>query len=257
MIKISEYLKKLGLTEIETKLYLGLLTHGPSTIKDLAEYTGLNRVTTHFQVNNLISKGLANEQKRAARRQIVAESPEKLTYLIDQQEKNVSKLKEGFPDFLKTVSRGLPHSTSTDQEVEVKFYKGQQGVQLIYDDVLRCHELRAYVNANEIAKVFPDNVKLFMDAHNKREDMFVWEIMNKPTVFDYTKYTVGMDKKRHFVKFVPGTIDLSIIDYMIYDDKVAIVNIRDNPTGLIIINKDYYENAKALFNFVWAMLPDV
>lgn len=254
MNKIDEYLKKLGLSEIEAKIYLGLLSHGPSTVKELAEYTDLNRVTTHFQVNNLINKGLAVQLKKTARRKIAAESPDKLIYLIEQQEKEILQLKYGFPDFLKTVNNGIPHSTSKDEDIEVKYYKGKTGVQLIYDDVLNANELRSYVNALEIAKVFPNNMNNFIKIHNARRDMKIWEIMNQSEKVE--SYAKSMGNNRYYYKFIPPTLNLSVVDYLIYDGKVAIVNIRENPTGMIIINKDYYENAKAIFNFVWSMLPD-
>ncbi len=256
MKKIQDFLEQLGLNKVEAEIYYGLLNHGPSTVKHLAEHTGLNRVTTHFQINNLINKGLVIQIKKDARRQIVAEPPERLAYLIEQKEKGIKQLRDDFPDFIKSIQPAIPVSNTKDEEVEVKFYKGKQGCQLIYEDVLQAKELRTYVNSKEIASYFPDNANLFINNHNKRSDMFIWEIMNKSTIFDSKSYANSMVKGRYFVKFIPPSLDLSVIDYMIYDGKVAIVNIKESPTGMIIINSDYYENAKAIFNFVWKMLPD-
>ena len=254
MKKIQDFLEQLGLNKVEAEIYYGLLNHGPSTVKHLAEHTGLNRVTTHFQINNLINKGLVIQIKKDARRQIVAEPPERLAYLIEQKEKGIKQLRDDFPDFIKSIQPAIPVSNTKDEEVEVKFYKGKQGCQLIYEDVLQAKELRTYVNSKEIARVFPDNIRLFIDAQNKRKDLTMWEIMNKSSVTG--KYAEGMDSTRYYYKYTPETIDLSVIDYMIYDGKVAIINIREIPTGMIIINRDYYENAKAIFEFVWKMLPD-
>lgn len=254
MKKIEDFLQQLGLSEIEAKIYQGLLKLGPSTVKDLADHVDLNRVTTHFQINNLINKGLVIQLKKATRRQIVAEPPERLRYLIEQKEKQIKQLKDDFPDFIKTLQSTLPNSNTKDEEVEVKYYKGEQGCQQIYEDVLRAKEIRSYVNSKEIAKFFPNNIKLFIETQNQREDMIIWEIMNKSSVTG--KYALSMTSKRYHFKYTPSSIDLSVIDYMIYDGKVAIVNIRENPTGMIIINRDYYENAKAIFDFVWKMLPE-
>lgn len=252
MSKYDDFLFKLGLSEIEAKLYLSLVKHGPATIKDLAEHAGFNRVTTHFQINGLIGKGLVVQQKKAARRTVVAENPDRLEDLLKEKEESLQMLKKEFPEFVSSIKKNLPNSHARDDEIEVKFYKGKHGVRLIYKDALKAQELRAYVNANEIMEVFPENMHLFIDAHNKQKEMKIWEILNKSDGVE--KYTQKMGPGRYFYKFVPKTINLSVVDYMIYDGKVAIVNIRENPTGMIIINKDYYENAKAIFNFVWEMI---
>ncbi len=256
MKKVEDYLEQLGLTQIEAKIYQGLLKFGPTTVKDLADHVDLNRVTTHFQVNNLINKGLVVQLKKAARRQVAAETPERLQYLIEQKEKQTKQLRDDFPDFLKTLQGSLPHSQSKDEEVEVKYYKGKQGCQQIYEDVLKANEIRAYVNGKEITKVFPGNIKLFTDAHNDNKNMLLWEIMNNLKGFDNSTYSLKMAPGRYFAKYVPATINLSVLDYMIYDGKVAIVNIKENPTGMIIVNKEYYENAKAIFDLIWNMLPN-
>jgi len=254
MKKVQDYLEQLGLSPIEAKIYQGLLKHGPTTVKDLAACVGLNRVTTHFQINNLINKGLVIQIKKAARRQVAAEPPERLQYFIEQKEKQIRQLRNEFPDFLKTVEQNLPKNVK-DEEVEVKFYRGKQGVKLLYEDVLNAKELRSYVNSKELIKVFPENTDKFINMHHTRENMVVWEIMNKSTLLEAKKYIDRMVKERYHAKFVPANMDLSIIDNMIYDGKVAIVNAREDPTGMIIINNDYYENAKAIFDFVWKMLP--
>lgn len=255
MKKVTDYLIQLGLSEIEAKLYAGLLEVGPTTIKDLSEHIKVKRITTHFNIENLIHKGLVVQTMIGARRQIMAEDPKRIEYLIEKKEKNIKQLKTDFSDFLTSVQSILGEGHSSRSEVDVKYYKGKQGVQFIYDDVLNAKELRTYVNSKEIAKIFPNNVNFFIKTHNNNKDMFIWEIMNKSSIFDSTEYSMKMAKNRYFVKYVPETMNLSVVDYMIYDGKVAIVNIRENPTGLIIINKDYYENAKEIFNFVWKMLP--
>ena len=255
MKKTTDYLISLGLTKIEAIIYEGLLQTGPSTIKELSEFLRLKRITTHFNVESLIEKGLIVQTMQGARRKIMTEEPKKIKYILDRKERNIEQLKNDFPDIVKTLENSIPLTKPSSDKVEVKYYEGKNGLQLIYDDVLKANELRSYVNSKEIAKIFPNNVNLFITTHNKNKNMQIWEIMNKSSIFSSTKYSMKMAKDRYFVKYVPETMNLSVVDYMIYDGKVAIVNIRENPTGLIIINKDYYENAKEIFNFVWKMLP--
>ena len=73
MKKITDYLQELGLTEIEAAVYQGLLETGPTTVKNLADHIGIKRITTHFNVESLIEKGLIIQTKSGTKRQIIAE----------------------------------------------------------------------------------------------------------------------------------------------------------------------------------------
>lgn len=254
MKKISDYLEKLGLSRAEAEIYYSLLKHGPTTVMHIAEHTGFNRVTTHFHIESLIAKGLASQIKKETRRRILAEPPERLMYLIEQKENNLRTIKKDFVNFINTIHEDFPTARSLYEEIEVHYYKGKKGVQQVYNDVLRAKEMRSYVNAKEIAKVFPDNMKRFISTHQKRKDMMIWEILNKSSIVE--EYARNMASGRYCYKFIPPLLNLSTIDHIIYDGKVAIINIRENPTGMIITNKDYYDNAKAIFDYVWNTLPD-
>jgi sugar-specific transcriptional regulator TrmB len=254
MKKITDYLEQLGLSKIEAQLYQGLLEMGKTTIMELANHIGMKRITAHFNIESLIKKGLVIQTMEGARRYIIAEPPERFGYLVEQKLEYVKHLQEKLPDIIQTIGSNFPKA-NVSEDIEIKYYKGKDSVKVIYDEVLRAKEIRAYVNALEVAKIFPENMKIFIETHNKRKNMKIWEIMNKsPKAQDYAEQ---MAEGRYFYKFIPEYLDLSVVDYMIYDGKVAIVNIKERATGLIISNQDYYDNAKAIFDFVWKMLPDV
>lgn len=251
MKKVTDYLMSLGLTKIEGEIYQGLLQTGPTTVKELSEFLRMKRITTHFNVESLIEKGLIIQTMHGARRKIMAEKPEHIHFLIERKESELKELRQNYPVIRNIINTIIPQTNTP--KVEVKYYEGIKGVQLIYDDVLQAKQIRAYVNAMEVAKVFPNNMNMFIKTHTKRADMKIWEIMNRAP--EVEKYAKKMTMGRYFYKFIPSSLNLSIVDYLIYDNKVAIINIRENPTGMIIINTDYYDNAKAIFDFVWEMLP--
>lgn len=49
---------------------------------------------------------------------------------------------------------------------------------------------------------------------------------------------------------------LTAEDIIIFDGKVAIINVRDKITGVVIHNIDYYNNSKELFDYIWNTLPE-
>ena len=100
---VQDYLQELGLSEIEAKLYQGLLEKGPSTAMELATHVGLKRITVHFNIESLIQKGLVTESREGARRQIVAEPPERLKYLLDQRFESIKSLRDKFTSIVTVI----------------------------------------------------------------------------------------------------------------------------------------------------------
>ena len=254
MPSVIAFLEKLGFSEIEIKIYLKLLELGPSSVMELSQASGIKRATTHFNVQNMIQKGLVTQSVFRNKRKLVAEPPENLGHFIDEKLSEFNKLKDTLPTMVDSISSMMPVK-DRNSELEIKVYEGRKSVKLIYDDVLRAKELRAYLNTKEVIKAFPENVKLFIDAHNARKDMKIWEITenSQELVQDYIS---KMAKGRYFHKSIPMGMDLSVIDYLIYDGKVAIINPTGKVNGLVISNPFYYANTKAIFEFIWAVLPE-
>lgn len=248
--KITDYLKELGLTEIEAILYQGLLETGPTTVMELAEHVGIKRITAHFNIKNLIEKGIVTQTIQGVRRQIVAEPPERLEYLIVKKEQEVKRIRDDFSPILQTIST-LSH-TNPSEDLQIKYYEGKQSVMHIYEEALKAKEFRAYVNPQKLHEVFTDNMNLFIETHKRRKDMYVWEIMGNSS--EARNYIKKMPKERYCYKLIPEGLDLSIIDYMMFDGKVSIVTLEKHATGILISNEHYYNNAKALYEFVWQML---
>lgn len=249
---VRSYLTEFGLNDKEVVIYLTLLKTGPSTIMDLSRKTGIKRSTTHNNVEELIKKGLVSQTNYGERRMAVAEDPEKLKFLLEQRKWDVNKLEKIMPDIVKSIYDIVPGSKETTK-VEVKYYEGQKGVQLIYKEAFSSKELRSYVNLAEVAKVFPDNSQLFLDAQKKNSDFVVYEILDNSEESLTTAKSFAKNSNFKY-KAAPVNMNLSAVDILLYDNKVALINFKDSITGIIIDNKDYFQNSKAIFEFMWNIL---
>jgi len=255
MKKIIDYLQNIGLSETEAKLYESLLKIGPSTIKELSVYININRITVHFNIENLIEKGLIGQSRIGARRKIFVEPPKRLKYLIEQKLENFKIIKDKFPDILDTINSIYFSKIKESQNIEVKYYVGKKEVELIYKDVLSAKEVRSYVNLDIVASVFPENVELFVKGLDKNRDLNIWEIVENSKTAEENTAIFARNKRYHF-KIAYSSIKLSAADVMIYSNKVAVVNVSKHASGMIFISKDYYDISKEIFDFVWRMIPD-
>ncbi|MDQ7021103.1 MAG: helix-turn-helix domain-containing protein [Candidatus Dojkabacteria bacterium] len=107
-VNLKVFLTEFGLTDREINLYLALLKTGPNTIMNLSRKTKIKRSTTHNNVEELIKKGLVSQTNYGERRMVVAESPEKLKFLIEQKRWAVQKMEQGLPEIVKLIDKMVP-----------------------------------------------------------------------------------------------------------------------------------------------------
>ncbi|MBD3329197.1 winged helix DNA-binding protein [Candidatus Dojkabacteria bacterium] len=242
------------LSDTEAQLYIGLLKRGPSTIMEIAKFTGINRATTHINVEDLIKYGLVTQTKKpnSKRRVVVAEPPEKFELILKQRKLKVDKALEGMPGIISGLSK-MADGVSQSSEIEIKYYKGREEVGNIYDEVLLANEVRSYLNATEVFKFFPENLEKFSAAHKSNPEMKMWEILSsKDEVFE--GYSSDLDNSRYFFKFFPDDVDIKTVDYIIFDKKLAIISAEDEPSGVMLDSYALYTHSKEIFDFVWSMI---
>jgi sugar-specific transcriptional regulator TrmB len=260
MKQIIEYLEKLDFSETEAKIYLALLQSGPMTVAQLAQAIAINRTAVYPYLSKLQKTGILAEILQNSRKQLVAAEPEKLQYLIQKKEESINAIKETFPEILNTIQSSLKQPKQ-EERVKVRYYQGQLGVREVYDEALQGTELRSYFNSELIRDVLPGNAQLFLNALEKNEHIKIREILQDTNISHKQRHEF-VEKIRHpqkyASKFLPQGVKLSAADILIYDGKVAIVNAgdRNNITGVIMQNSDYYNNSKELFDLMWKMLPE-
>jgi sugar-specific transcriptional regulator TrmB len=254
MKKIQDYLVQLGLTEVESKLYEGLLDYGKSTVMELSGRLGINRITAHTNIENLKDLGLVTESRNGARRILIAEPPERLMYLIEQKEQSIKNLRTKFPDILDTINVSFSNPKQSEG-IEVKYYEGRAGVQSIYREVIKSNELRSYVNISKIFELFPENPQLFPQNINKG-NLRMWEFIEDSAIS--RNYVKDLNHDLYKYKFFTKRWEMDVFDYMIFNNKVAIITSDElNKVNCILIQSEkFYENAKFLFDMTWDLVPD-
>lgn len=249
---VKNFLLDFGLTEKEITVYTTLLKTGPNTIMNLARETGIKRSTTHNTVEELIKKGLVSQTNYGERRMVIAEDPDKLKFLMEQKKWDINKLEKNLPDIIDTITHMVPTSRETNTS-EVKYYTGEKGIQLIYNEALKAKELRSYANIKKIFEIFPDNSDIFTQSHKNNKDLNLWEIVEDSDIArNYAeKFTA---KERYHYKVSPVSFTAGALDVLIFDGRVAIISVKEGVTGMVISNEDYFNNTKEVFDFVWRSL---
>lgn len=253
MNKLNVFLEQLDLSEIEASLYTGLLDNGPMSVRDLAVFTKMKRTTAYFYIDQLVEKGLVVKLSHGTQKLVTVSQPkESLQYLVEEKERQAKQLKGVFPDMLTAIKTTLP-KIKTNTEAEIKYYKGKNGVKKIYEETLKGKEVRSYVNAEEIAKAFPDNYQLLDIAYDSNPEIKIFEICEEsPT----TRKRLLNPQKNHLYKVLPKNKKLTSQDVLISDDKIAIIDLKGSTNGIVITSVDLAKNFRLLFDLLWDVLPD-
>ncbi len=89
MIKTDSPLYKglvsLGFSEKEANVYLALLELGSRTVSPIARSANINRTTAYDILETLVAKGLVSISGKEPVQEYVAESPEKVLKLIEEE----------------------------------------------------------------------------------------------------------------------------------------------------------------------------
>ncbi|MBA3724618.1 MAG: helix-turn-helix domain-containing protein [Candidatus Levybacteria bacterium] len=255
MQTIINYLKKLDFSETEAKLYITLLQKGSMTVSELAKKAKLNRTAAYGYINTLIDKGVIARSKGDLNK-IIANPPEHLHYLVEERVSAANVLKEQLFPIVTTLNASFMQ-VQENKDSDIHYYKGKNSVNAIYNDCLKSQAIRAYFDVKDLEQTFPENKDKFNETITQNPKMIVYELIQKsPEAIAHIKNS--LPATRHLFKFLPEDIKLTANDILIYEGKVAIINIADknNVTGVVIHNKSYFENSKQIFDLLWRLLPE-
>jgi len=239
-------LQTLGLSEKEAKVFLASLELGPDTVQNIAKKSGINRPTAYVQIESLKKKGLMSEVEKGKKVLYTAESPERLSSLLNSLEKDL--------DFKKTeIKRILPGLKElfggAGEKPKVRFYEGVEGFNAVYEDFLKTKDkkIESFVNLDKLFNLFP-----------KHEDEYTTRRVKKgiKTLAIYTRKEGPLEgasdsKKLRTAKFIDEEKFPIAADMTIYDSKVAIIAYKANPVAVIIENKEIADTARAIFYLIW------
>jgi sugar-specific transcriptional regulator TrmB len=258
MNSVLKYLEKLGISTIEGKIYILLLQHGPMTVRELADKVKLNRTALYPYVNSLTNKSVLGTIIHNAQKKLVACEPDRLTYLIEHKFADLESVQAQFPSVLNSLNSYMPEKEN-ENKAEIRYYKGRAGMIKIYEEALMGSDLRIYANLIEVEKaLLPKDLNMFDAALKNNKDLKIYEIVadSPESVKKFNLRSTAL-KGRYFYKFMPISVGLVAACILIYDDNVAIINIKNNSTSFVMHNTDYFINSNKLFDFNWQMIPDI
>jgi len=242
------FLKKIGFTDKTAHLYMALLQLGPSSVRLLAEYCGLNRGTTYDTLKWLQEKGVVNFYHENTKQHFVAENPVVLLKLIKEEISNLSILD-------KELSKALPelqalHNRGGARPVARYFARKEIG-NILTDVLLTCEQSdeKQYqiYSAEGLRKYLYEDFPTFSDVRVAKG------IAVKVIAIGEGGELRGMDERKWLQTPIQGGVSTYIL---IYPGKTAYISLdaRQEPMGVMIENMGIHETQKFIFDCLWNRL---
>lgn len=241
-------LLELGLSPKEARIYLALLKEGPSSVRQLASATGINRGTVFDMLKSLQTNGLARFYNEKTRQYFVAAPPEKLRELGEERAEAVNKANSELENVVPALESLY---NSGDKHPAVRMYEGMDGVRTILEDILETMATwqgpkEYYVYSSSAVRdaglyaAFPDYTE-----HRINAGIAVKTISLGPG-----GTTAGLDERK-WISAIEGVPTYSLI----YGGRVAHIFLgKSELMGIIIDNRGIFDTQRVLFMELWNRL---
>ncbi len=255
MSKITQNLKKIGLTETEADIYLTGLSFPAVSAAEIAKQTGIKRPTVYHALETLMQKGLAAKRGTGNRLAFTMTDPENIKKLVDQQIDQMKEQKKSLDELIPLIAGRAKADAS---QVEVIQYDGIEGIKLVVEEALYCRSRKWDIIAprkNFFYEFESDYAKYFMGTRKARgiTTRSLWERHEggaKKTPGGYTPSESVMRERNP--RFLPPTLtDKFRSVVIIFDDKVAIIPSYKNLSAILIKSTEIQETMSAIFEGLW------
>ncbi|MDD5191712.1 MAG: helix-turn-helix domain-containing protein [Candidatus Nanoarchaeia archaeon] len=239
--KYVSALREYGLSENEIQVYVILLKAGESSVQTIAKNAEIPRTTTYHILTSLQQKGLVGYAIKEHIKYFQATRPEILRDILNDKKKHIE---EALPE-LKSIALTLK------QKPEVEIFEGVKGIKSILMDVLEVKkEILHYGDIISLTRnleyIFPQYI-----SERVRRKIPIRIIAKREKEHD--ELIKNASKEYRQFKFLPGNFIFKT-SVFIYKDKVAILNLQEEPYyGIIITNKDYNNTEKQVFELLWKL----
>ncbi len=229
-------LEKLNFRGNESKVYLTLISLGPSLAGKIAKDAHLDRSSTYNALKSLIQRGIVSTIYENKRTVYVPETPKKILDYYQEKEELAKKI---IPKLQEQFAFRKPKTA-------VKLFQGYKGIKTIFQDILdSCKENATYyvlASEGKFSEFMPYYAPLFAKKKEEkkiRTKMLLRDGREKKKRGRYTEY-----------RSVPaGVISPATIN--IYNGKVAIIIWEKLPQGIFIENEAVSKTLENYFKLLW------
>lgn len=239
-----EKLMKLGLTRNEATVYATLLNIGITGAGNIIKKSNLHRNIVYDSLDRLILKGLVSFVETNKSRKYEVTTSNELKDFLEVQKKEIKKKEEALKDVLHTLDA---HKMTSLDDSEVRVYNGKRGLKNVFEDILKPRK----------------EILLFASGWGMKKTMgyyfYKWHKQMKTSRISgraiVSKAVTLKEKYPYKIRFLPNDY-FSPATTIICEDLTINVIWQEEPTTIVIKNKDVAQSYRNYFEILWMQATD-
>jgi len=249
--QLIQSVEDLGLSQKEARVYLSNLALGSATVQQIADHSGIKRVTTYVILESLANLGLVSQTSQGKKTFFNAEDPVVLRRLMDKKEQEVNDQKHHFEDILPQLKtlKSLPKEAPG-----VKFYDTREGIKAMVASFFAAHRQDTQrslgvSNIDQLFGFFPE----FAAAQSNPERVK----MKIKSRLIYTSKDGAILKdsdvaKNRESRFVPSQKFPFKGDFNVVGNHIVLLSFSaSKPVGITIDSTELADGLTAIFDLAW------
>lgn len=247
-------LKRLGLSETESAIYLAGLGAPSLGVSALVKKTGINRTTAYHALGTLMEKGLVAKKGAGNKLAFTMTKPSAINALLDDRMRLLVKQKEELTAIIPLLNQ---HLETDGGAVNVLHYEGVEGVKFAVEDALYC-QTRHWDILSPIKNFFSDIDKSYAEYFIKTRQArgitsrSLWEPKKS-----HAQLTVAQIKERN-PRILPPIMHGKFHTVIcLYDNKVLVISSLSELYAIIIQSKEFHKTMSALYDGLWSVSQEI
>jgi len=242
---IETVLQEIGFNKKEVKVYLALLQLGQDTAFQIAKKSGVKRATCYLILETLKKRGLASTTKTKRAMLFSPLEPQKLYGLFKEKE---GGLKATLPE-LEAMYNMRP------QKPRVQMFEGAEGMRSVYRDAIAQvksgHEILFFSTLETTKTLTKDLLPFWKRALRENKNARARELFRDTPL--ERAYAIEMKdiSERYPIRFIPQGYGRIANDFIIFENKIALVSFEKDIFATIIEDKELTSSFRVFYEMAW------
>src|SRR3989338_47425 len=237
-----EFLRKIGLSDGEIKVYSSLLDLGKAPLNKIHERTGIERRNIYDILNKLIERGLVTYIKENKKRLFEISHPNKIIGYVEEKKHELDITKQEIEKELPSI---LEKYNFKKPDINAEIFRGIEGVKAVWEDMLNHKEIYWIGSGRYV----PKRLSIWFSNYNRRrvKQKVKWLNLMRNEMKKEIKKPLEFEK----IKFLPKEFSGNPTAIGIYGNKIVNFLLGEDSFAFVIENKEIAENYKKYHKFLW------
>lgn len=226
-------------------MYAAALELGPSPVQVISKKAGVNRATTYVQIASLSARGLMTTYEQGKKRFFVAESPERLSALYEEELHILRDKEKALQELMPELKRLRPNTGMPT----VRLFEGQDGLEMARQELMHAKnkDIVDFLGQDHYRQAVPEASRVQQYLRVKKAGFRGKVILSTKDFAQYER-----DETTTFDRRVISGEQYKIPgELAVFDDKIVMLSYKGEPVAVMIENKEMAEMLSSLFNLAW------